>query len=799
MRTISIAPGLLFLLACFIVSMAPEGAETSEVARGEASIEVFPSEELGRVDPFVYGHFLEHIYHSVVDGLDGQKVRNRSFEETVSGGQWSIKEGILRQDSLSDNVHLEFGDADWKDYEFSLEARKVSGAEGFLIIARSPEPGNLYWWNLGGWGNREHALEAKRNERQSPGGPRRSGRITTGKWYQIKLRVEGDHIEGFLDGQKLLDVRDNRYPRGKVGVGTWLTRAEFRNLKVTDLDGKVLLAGLPELPLAPMLALNWDSYDEGAGEAAYGLDSENPLNSKLSQRIDLPGEGWHGLQQGRFALRSGETYRGSVFLRSDEFSGQAVLRLFSSTGDPLSEIKITGVGKEWKEFPFVVEPRKSDTNASLVMAFRGPGTVWVDQATLWPESSLAVGGFRPDLLNALKELQPPIIRWPGGCFAERYRWRDSIGPQSERTSFLNVVWGEMDDGGFGTDEFLRLCRSVGAEPLIVLNLGTHVDPSLTEQYLQEALDWIAYCNDGADTPMGQLRAKNGHPQPYNVVHWELDNETWHMGVERYADRVKLFAKAIRGRFPGVKLYACGSGGFNERWNRRLLELASEHFDTLSIHHYENPDRFRQGPLAYEEFWKKTGEAIRSSANPDIKIAITEWNAQSTDWRTGLYAGGVLNAMERQCDIVTMASPALFLRQVTAPAWDNAFINHDHYRWFPAPNYVVMKLYREHFAPRVVRTKCTGPLDVVGGMTEEGTGLVLKIVNPTSRIIGTTVRVEEGFRPNRVTLFLLRAGLRERNTLDDPNQIRPEKKGPFPAGLGFQCDLAPHSVTLLELQ
>jgi len=799
MKPVSIAWGLLVSLGGVFLSIPLQSSETPTAPSEKVFIEVFPSEEIGRVNPHVYGHFLEHIYHSVVDGLDGQKVRNRSFEESVAKGLWRMEDNVLRQDSLADNVHLEFGDANWRDYEFSLEARKIAGAEGFLIIVRSPEPGDLYWWNLGGWGNRQHGLEAKKNERQSPAGARQPGNITAGKWYRIKLRVEGDHIEGFLDGKKLLDVRDKRYSRGKAGVGTWRTRAEFRNVKVSSLDGSVLLANLPELSREPMLAANWEAYDEGPGKAAYALDPGNPVNSKICQRVDLPHKAWHGVQQKRFAVLSSETHRGSVFLRCRGFSGQATVKLVSSDGLLLSDANINGVEQEWREFPFVLKPRKPDQNASLVFSFRGPGTIWIDQVTLWSQSSLASGGFRPDLLDAVQGLQPPIIRWPGGCFAERYRWRDSIGPQNKRTSFLNVVWGEMDDGGFGTDEFVRLCRTVRAAPLIVLNLGTHEDPSLTEEYLQEALDWIAYCNADADTPMGRLRARNGHPQPYHVPYWELDNETWHMGVEAYARRVELFSRAIRQRFPTLKLFACGSGGFNEKWNRRLLELAAEHFDYLSIHHYENPDRFRQGPLAYETFWKKTRDAIESSANPNIKIAITEWNAQSTDWRTGLYAAGLLNAMERQCGVVAMASPALFIRQVTAPAWDNAFINHDHYRWFPAPNYVVMKLYRQHFAPRVLRTECSGPLNVVAGFTEDKKTVVLKVVNPTAKNIGAAIRLGEGFRPKSATILRLQAELNDRNTLEQPNRIKPKQEGRVQVGSNFPCDLPPYSVTLLELR
>ena len=191
--------------------------------------------------------------------------------------------------------------------------------------------------------------------------------------------------------------------------------------------------------------------------------------------------------------------------------------------------------------------------------------------------------------------------------------------------------------------------------------------------------------------MGKLRAKNGHPEPYNVTHWELDNETWGMGLDNYVKRFLPIAKEIKKRWPNITLYACT---FWEKDDPKLLKLAAQYFDRISYHFYEAPENFASAPARFESLWRRYAKMIAASENPDIKLAVTEWNAQSTDWRTGLFAGGILNVMER-LEVVEMASPALLLRRVDAPAWDNAFINHDYRSWFPAPNYVVMKLYRDH--------------------------------------------------------------------------------------------------------
>ncbi|MBN1421705.1 MAG: DUF1080 domain-containing protein [Planctomycetes bacterium] len=780
------------IAAISILAPAARGADP-------ATIRVFPKEEGPRVDPFVYGHFLEHIYHSVVDGLDGQAIRNRSFEEVPGGiGTWSRDGDAIVQESPATDIHTEFGDPTWTDYELTLEARKDGGAEGFLILVRAADRDNFYWWNIGGWGNRSHALERERGGARGVITRQVEGRIETGRWYRIRVRVEGDRIEGFLDGEKLLDARDGTHRRGAVGLGTWATRARFRNVRIASLDGKVLFEGLPEIAKPPAIALAWSAWGEGA---SYSIDGEKPFNSKQSQRIDLDG-GPGGIAQDRIALVAGETYRGSLYIRAADFEGEGALRVQDPGGAEILRRSFASgeIGRDWRRVPIEFRSGVTASDATLILVFSGKGTLWIDQVTMRSDATIRTGGFRPDLLEAVRALRPPVIRWPGGCFAEYYHWRTGIGPQEARESFANIIWGEMDDAGFGTDEFLRLCRTVGAEPLVVINLGTHDDPSKTDAYLAEALEWIEYMNGSAETAMGRLRLRNGHPDPYGVRHIELDNETWHMGVERYAERVKRFAPEIRKRWPEITIYACGSAGYGRGgldWNRRLLDLAAEHFDVLSIHHYESPDRFAEGPRDYEAFWRRTADLVARSRNPKVRIAVTEWNAQSTDWRTGLYAGGFLAAAERQAGAVAMASPALFLRRVDAPAWDNAFINHDHTRWFPAPNYVVMRLFREHFAPQVVRSDAPDDLSVVAAIDADGK-LVVKVVHAGSRIRAARIAIEGAKPAGDPRAWVVAAGLRDRNTLEAPNKIAPHPARARVESGAIEVELPPYAVAVVEV-
>lgn len=743
------------------------------------SLKIFPDRELNRVDEKVYGHFLEHIYHSCNGGLWGELIWDRSFEGGGAGATWSRKDDYIAQEGEAPDVRLVFGKPAWTDYEFTLEARKTGGNEGFLVLLRVLNKKQFYWANLGGWGNRGHALErgVQGQDRWRPVTRQRPGQIETGTWYRIRARCEGPRIQVWLADDLVIDYEDDGQgpQRGGVGIGTWATQAQFRNLKVVSLDGKTLHEGLPDLPKqAPGLAPSWRPF----GGATASTTTENPFNADHCMKVESRGD-FGGLAQSPLGIRSGETYRASFWARGEAPGGMAV-RLLAGE-EVLAEQTFPAPSAQWQEYAVELRPAASADDATLQVSARGAATVWIDQVSLMPESWRAAGGFRPDLVQAIADLRPPVIRWPGGCFASPYRWKDAIGPQHKRRPHPILIWDDKDVGSMGTDEFIALCRKVGAEPLIVVNIGT---PQwnrnvLDNDFLQEVLDWIEYCNGPADSPWGKVRAANGHPEPYRVKYWEIDNETWHMGAETYAEWVNRFAPAMKKKDPSIKLAACGSAGYGEErnglaWNRVLIERCADQVDYLSIHHYENPDRFAEGPLAYEAFFRKTAGLIAASKNPGLKIYCSEWNAQSTDWRTGLYCGGLLNAFERCGEFFEIGGPALFLRHVSATAWDNAFVNFDHTGWFPAPNYVVMKLWRDHYAPhRIALEGEAGPLNAVATRSSDGKAVIFKAVNPTDGSVPVKLAIQSGTIVSARIEVVASPDLSARNSLQTPNQIHPE--------------------------
>ena len=356
------------------------------------------------------------------------------------------------------------------------------------------------------------------------------------------------------------------------------------------------------------------------------------------------------------------------------------------------------------------------------------GTVQVDMATMTTQTGKNLGGFRPDILQAVKELHPTCLRWPGGGYVAQYDWKWGIGPQENRERWAHWMWMDYDQNCFGTDEFIRFCREVNSEPIIVVSVKFERPAEEYDQILQDAVNWVRYCNAPATDEWGAKRAANGHPEPYNVKYWEIDNEMWEMGIDRYEKCVRDFSTAMRKIDPSIKIIACG--GFRE--DEQFIQRSGNYFDYLSLHHYEQQGGYATGPVRLGQQYDRYAEMIANGPNPNIKLFISEWNLNSIDWRTGLFAGGFLNMCEQR-DVVAMGAAALFIRRTDAPDWNNAFINFDYKDLFKAPNCQVTELWYDHFSKyRLAYSGETGDISVSTTMSENGSSVIVKVVNPTEK-------------------------------------------------------------------
>ena len=241
-------------------------------------------------------------------------------------------------------------------------------------------------------------------------------------------------------------------------------------------------------------------------------------------------------------------------------------------------------------------------------------------------------GFRTDVIEALREIKAPIVRWPGGCFVSTYHWLGGVGP--ERTPVFDKSWGVEDPNTFGTDEYVKWCRKIGAEPYICTNAGTGTP--------EEMSDWVEYCNLTVGK-FGRLRAAGGHPEPYGVKYWSVGNENyggWELGartVDEWGPLVRESSKLMRSVTKDLKLLAAATT--DRSWTLPLLEAAGSHLDYVSIHgywdfltHVNNPApylkcmMYTDGP---ERSIRETMAILKESGHDDhIKIAYDEWNLRS---------------------------------------------------------------------------------------------------------------------------------------------------------------------------
>ncbi len=365
--------------------------------------------------------------------------------------------------------------------------------------------------------------------------------------------------------------------------------------------------------------------------------------------------------------------------------------------------------------------------------------MWVGTDSAVPN----VDGLRKDTIEALKRIQAPMIRWPGGCFADAYHWRDGIGPREKRPKTWNIWWGRDESNAFGTDEFLQYCKLSGTEPHICFNVGSGT--------VQEAMEWLEYCNSDQGTAMAQLRSAHGHPEPYNVRYWSVGNENWGCGgnfdpedyAREYARFVTFLGRMARGT--GVEFIACGD--FRGDWNQKFFETLLERLGArgrirgvnhLSVHHY-----FRGGPAVkftdeeyynllasvgvLEERIKKTIGVINhytSSEDPPIGISLDEWGVwhpsegtgaralfQSNTLRDALLAAVVFNSLNQLGSAVSIANIAQTFNVLQCLAFTEGE------KFVLTPTYDVFDLYQPHMEATALKVVVDSPTYAAKARTE----------------------------------------------------------------------------------
>ncbi|MCJ7681468.1 MAG: alpha-L-arabinofuranosidase, partial [Candidatus Aminicenantes bacterium] len=467
------------------------------------------------------------------------------------------------------------------------------------------------------------------------------------------------------------------------------------------------------------------------------MDTTRPFVGDHSPVLNLKGTE-AGLTQGELALLQDKTYTGRIILAAEP--GIEEVRIGLAWGDSETEketISLKDLKSGYTTYPFSFTAEEKTQTGRLEISGTGTGKLRIGTVSLMPADN--INGFRPEVLVLLRELNSPVYRWPGGNFVSGYDWRDGIGDRDRRPPRKNPAWKGIEPNDVGIHEFMDFCRLIKTEAFIAVNSGLGD--------VRSAADEVEYVNGGPNTPQGQVRAGNGHPEPFNCRFWSIGNEmygNWQLGYMPLSDYVKkhnLFAEAMRSVDPSIRLIAVGAVG---EWSRAMLAECAGQMDFISEHFYRQeapglmnhvsqiPQSVRRIAEAHREY-RKTIPALEGR---DIRIALDEWNY----WygphiygelgvryflkdALGIAAG--LHEYFRQSDIIYMANYAQTVNVIGAiktSKTEAAF----------ATTGLALKLYRKHFGTIPIRLEgASAPLDVAVAWKEKGVSLTLAVVNPTN--------------------------------------------------------------------
>ena len=620
---------------------------------------------------------------------------------------------------------------------------------------------------------------------------------------RISSTLYGHFVEFMFEGVKfglhaeLLRNRGFEEPASAVGLPRhWDREPDDRN----DRD----------------LHFRWDDA------VSYPPGRPAPERLEHSLRVDLRAEAGEpvGLSQARLPIRQGVEYRGSIWIRNQTFEGRMRVVLAPDRTDarPYASTELPIAASEgWRQYAFALAPSHGDPLAKLAVLFVGRGGLWLDQASLMPGD--AVDGLRRDVFERVKSLRPAFIRWPGGNVAQDYHWGWGIGPRDERPVWTNLSWAnELEPSDLGTDEYIRFCRNVGAEPAIVVNVEGRTATA------EEAAAWVDYANGPPTSAGGARRAARGNAAPFGVRLWELGNEIWgdwvrgHSDAETYARNYLRYRSAMKAVDPSIELIAVGDNDMD--WNRTVLKLAGPQIDYLSIHHYyglremqDDALNLMARPLFYERFYQQVGALLRALApGRDIKLAINEWNTslpvpRQHSMESALYAARLMNVFERSGDLVQMSAVSDLVN-----GWSGGVIQAGRHAVFVTPTYLAIKLYNDHLGAERVAAEVTGPtfdtsregrgvpyLDAVASRSRDGRQVYVKAVNTSpQQSLRTTITVTGVAIQRRGTIETLTArSLQAANSFTDPEAVK-VTSAEVAAGPSFTVDLPAHSVSVITL-
>ncbi|WP_308273084.1 alpha-L-arabinofuranosidase C-terminal domain-containing protein [Prevotella sp.] len=443
---------------------------------------------------------------------------------------------------------------------------------------------------------------------------------------------------------------------------------------------------------------------------AQGKALQITVKADKAATASLINEGFWGIN-----AVQGRTYKLSLFAKGN-YKGGLKARLISADGKTVyAETTVdAAIGKKWNKYTAELTANANDPKAQFELVFDGKGTVTLDVVSLFPPTFMnRPNGLRPDLAQLLYNIRPKFVRFPGGCYVEgqespenAFHWEKTIGPIEQRPGHKNVNWCYRTSDGMGFDEYLQLAEDLNAKPLYVVNVGlwhggmTPVDS--IQPWIDECMNALEYANGPVTSKYGALRAKNGHPEPYNIEYLEIGNENNQpdpaLQSDHYYERFKKFKDAVLAKYPNMHLIGnvVAWGDDNPTWDSK------ESVELLDEHYYRNPAWFAENFNKYDTYNRKGSEIYVG------EYAVTQGFGNMGSLDAALGEAVYMMGIENNSDIVTMASYAPIFANLNDRMWAPDMIQFTSDKVFGTPSYYVQNLMANNIGTRVLKVNQTNP-------------------------------------------------------------------------------------------
>lgn len=549
------------------------------------------------------------------------------------------------------------------------------------------------------------------------------------------------------------------------------------------------------------------------------------LNNATNETLSLTNEGFRGM-----GIKKNLGYDFSVLYRTNDANLKLHIELINTKNELIGSTVVNAgtTGTAWQKLSQHFQSTDTAQKGQCRIWFEGTGTIDLDMISLFPEDTWKKrpGGMRADMIQLLADMKPGFIRFPGGCIVEgfdlanRYQWKKTIGPIEDRQLIMNR-WNiefphrptpdYFQTFGLGFFEYFQLAEDIGAAPLPILNCGMACQFNSAElvpldqldPYVQDALDLVEFANGDITTKWGKKRAEMGHPAPFNLTMIGIGNENW---GPQYLERLKVFEKAFSTKYPNIKfITSSGTAPDGDRFDLLNTELRKMNVDFIDEHYYRSPEWFFSNARRYDKY-PRTGSKVFAG---EYASHVDKTNgAQRNNWLAAISEAAFMTGLERNADVVTMASYAPLFSHIDGWQWAPDMIWVDNLRSYGSPTYHVQKLFSLNKGTTVVPLTLNN--DVVAGqdslyassVIDKATNeLVIKIVNASKNEQATLLTVE-GVKKLAVQgkLTVLQASnLSVVNSFDQPMQVSPKESFISIKNKKMEYNAAPYSFSVLRIK